>query len=475
MSHQYDAVVVGSGPNGLSAAITLAKMGAKVLIMEAKPTIGGGMRTQELTLAGFHHDVCSSVHPMGLASPFFRTLPLSEHGLEWMFPEAELAHPLDNGDALILERSIEATSTQFDRDAASYRRLMTPLADNYEKVLDEFLGPLRIPHHPVVMAVFGAVAIQSAAGLAKRIFREPRARAFFAGMAAHSMMPLEQATTAAFGLMLGMLAHAVGWPIARGGSQTIAAALASYLKSLGGEIVTDCEVRTLADIPPARMMLFDVTPRQLLRIAGDRLPAGYCKQLEAYRYGPGVFKIDYALSDPVPWANPSCARAGTVHLGGTLAEIARSERTVWQNKHADHPFTLLVQPTLFDSTRAPAGKHIAWAYCHVPNGSDVDMTAQIDQQIERFAPCFRDCVLARHTHTAMAMEAYNPNYVGGDINGGVQDLRQLFTRPVMRAVPYSTPVEGMFFCSSSTPPGGGVHGMCGYFAALAAQVEQYRK
>lgn len=471
----YDAVVVGSGPNGFAAAITLARAGAKVLLLEAKSSLGGGMRTLELTLPGFSHDMCSSVHPLGLSSPFFRALPLRDFGLEWVFPQAELAHPFDDGDALLVERSIEATAAQLGRDAASYRRWMTPLVENYQNVLDEFLRPLRLPHHPLVMAAFGIGALQSADGLARRLYSEPKARALFAGMAAHAIMPLEKTATAAFGLMLTMLAHAVGWPLVRGGTGALAQALADYFRSLGGDIATDCEIKSLDEIPPARVFLLDVTPRQLLRIAGDRLPNGYRRQMESYRYGPGVFKVDYALSDPIPWRSAAVARAGTVHLGGTLDEIAASERAAWQGEHHARPFTLLVQPTLFDTTRAPAGRHIAWAYCHVPHGSSADLTEALEGQIERFAPGFRDTILARRAHSAMAMESYNPNYIGGDINGGVQDLRQLFTRPAVRPVPYSTPLENLFLCSSSTPPGGGVHGMCGYYAALSAQAVQVRR
>lgn len=471
---EYDAVIVGSGPNGLAAAITLAQAGCKVLLVEAKETVGGGMRTAELTLPGFHHDVCSSVHPLGLASPFFRKLPLKQYGLEWVFPSAELAHPLDDGTAVIIERSVEATADLLGMDRTAYHRLMTPLVEQSQKILAEFLGPLRVPRHPLVMVQFGLLALQSAHGLAKRHFHDSRACAVFAGLAAHAIMPLEHPATAAFGLMMGMLAHAVGWPLARGGSQRIADALAQYLCSLGGEILTNHEVRSLDDVPPAQAVLLDVTPRQLLCIAGEQLPGGYHRQLERYRYGPGVFKVDYALSEPIPWRAKECARAATVHLGGTLQEISDSERDMWQGRHSRHPFTLVVQPTLFDSTRAPTGKHIAWAYCHVPHSSTQDMTETIEAQLERFAPGFRDCVLDRHTRHAMAMEAYNPNYVGGDINGGVQDLRQLFTRPTPRISPYSTPVKGVFLCSSSTPPGGGVHGMCGYFAARAVLARQDR-
>ncbi|MCC7354550.1 MAG: NAD(P)/FAD-dependent oxidoreductase [Anaerolineae bacterium] len=463
-----DAVVVGSGPNGLAAAITLALGGCSVIVLEAKETIGGGSRSAELTLPGFIHDVCSTAHPLAVASPFFRTLPLAEHGLEWVQPPAPLAHPFDDGTASVLERSIEATGETLGPDAQAYRRLLEPLVAGWDDLAADLLGPLRVPRHPFLLARFGLHAIRPARGLAQSLFTGERARAFFGGMSGHSMMPLEQPLTAAFGLVLGASGHAVGWPVARGGSQKIADALASYLRSLGGEIVTAKPVETMKDLPPARAILFDVTPRQLLRIAGDRLPAGYRRKLAGYRYGPGVFKIDWALDGPIPWRAAACARAGTLHLGGTLAEIAASERAVWRGEHAERPYILLVQQSLFDPTRAPQGKHTAWAYCHVPHGSTCDMTGRIEAQVERFAPGFRDLILARSVRSAADMEQYNPNYVGGDINGGLQDFRQHFTRPMLRLVPYSTPVKGLYICSSSTPPGGGVHGMCGYFAARAA-------
>ena len=470
----YDAVIIGSGPNGLAAAITLATAGRRVLVIEGSETIGGGTRSAALTLPGFVHDVCSAIHPLGVASPFFRDLPLAKHGLAWVFPPAAIAHPLDDGTAVLVERSVEATAAQLGPDAAAYRRLMGPLAADWRNVLAEMLGPLRFPRHPLSLLRFGPPALLPAASLARLLFRGERARAVFAGMAAHAIMPLEWPATAAFGLVLGMLAHAVGWPMARGGSQRIADSLAAHLRSLGGEIVTGQWVGRMDDLPPATAALFDVTPRQLESIAGDRLPPSYRRKLRGYRYGPGVFKVDYALDGPAPWRAAECLRAGTVHLGGTLDEIAASERAIWRGEHAAHPYVLFVQQTPFDPTRAPAGKHTAWAYCHVPHGSTVDMTGAIEAQIERFAPGFRDRILARSTRTAAEMAAYNPNYIGGDINGGVQDLRQLFTRPVASLSPYTTPdfgeasMSGIFLCSSSTPPGGGVHGMCGYWAAQAA-------
>lgn len=465
---KYDAVIVGAGPNGLAAAITLARSGAAVLLIEAADTLGGGTRSAELTLPGFTHDVCSAIHPLGLASPFFRDLPLEDHGLRWIHPDYPLAHPLDGGRAVIIEQSLEATAARLGRDGRAYRRLLQPLVAGYEAILHEFLGPLRFPRHPLAMARFGVRALPPAATLARLAFRSDEARAVFAGMAAHSIMPLEQPATAAFGLMLGMLAHAVGWPMAAGGSQAIADALASYLRSLGGTIETGRMVTDLNELPPAAAYLFDVAPRHLVSIAGDALPPGYARQLTRYRHGPSVFKLDYALSAPIPWANSAVAGAATVHLGGTLPEIAASERAMWRGEHSDAPYVLVVQQSAFDTSRAPNGQHTAWVYCHVPAGSDCDMTAVIERQIERFAPGFREVVLARHSFTAADFAAYNPNYVGGDINNGVQDLFQLFTRPVARINPYTTPNKRLFLCSSATPPGGGVHGMCGYWAAQAA-------
>lgn len=466
----YDAVVVGAGPNGLAAAITLAQAGKSVIVFEAKDTIGGGVRTKELTLPGFRHDVCSAIHPLALGSPFFRTLPLADYGLEWIQPLAPLAHPLDNGTAVMLERSVEATAEGFGRDAKAYRRLILPLVEHWDLLAEAFLGPLRVKPllHPFALVPFALRALSSTTGLAHFLFKETRARAIYAGVSAHSMLPLERPVTASFGLMLMVVGHVMGWPLPRGGSQAIVEAMAAYLRSLGGEIVTETEVKSLARLPSSRAVLCDVTPKQLLRIAGDRLPSLYALQLSQYRYGPGVFKLDLALDGPIPWRAQECLRAGTVHVGGTLEEIAATERAVWHNVHPERPYVLLAQQSLFDATRAPEGKQTVWAYCHVPSGSTLDMTGRIEAQIERFAPGFRDRILARHTMNASELEQYNPNYVGGDINGGVQDLWQFFTRPTIRPVPYTTPVKGLYICSSSTPPGGGVHGMCGYFAAQAA-------
>jgi phytoene dehydrogenase-like protein len=464
----YDAVVVGSGPNGLAAGITLARGGKSVLVLEAKSTIGGGTRTAQLTMPGFAHDVCSALHPLGVASPFFRELPLAQHGLEWIYPPASLAHPLDDGSAVLVEGTASQTAANLGPDAAAYRRLMGPLVGGWQGLVDDILGPLRFPSHPTLMARFGLTALLPATTLARAAFRGERARAVFAGMAAHAMLPLTSPATAAIGLVLGLLSHSVGWPMARGGSQRIADALGAHLEALGGEIRTGNPVHTTRDLPQARATLFDTSPRALVEVAGDRLPAGYRDALLRFRYGPGVFKLDYALDGPIPWQAEECLRAGTVHLGGTLEEIAESEAAVWRGEHPERPFVILAQQSLFDGTRAPEGKHTAWAYCHVPHSSTEDMTDRVEAQIERFAPGFRDRILALSTMDAGQMEAYNPNYVGGDINAGVQDLRQLFTRPVIRANPYSTPVRDLYLCSSSTPPGGGVHGMCGTFAARAA-------
>ena len=462
---EYDAIIVGSGPNGLSAGITLAQAGAKVLLVEARDTVGGGTRTAELTLPDFHHDICSAIHPLAIASPFFKNLPLDQFGLEWVQPDAPAGHPLDNGDAVIIERDVAKTAQSLGADADVYRTLLGALSDNSDKLLNDFLAPLKIPRYPLQFGLFGMGALLPASLFSKLVFREERTRAMFAGMAAHAIQPLESPATAAFGLLLLMLTHSVGWAMAKGGSHAISKAMAGYFESLGGTIQTNFKVNALADLPPAKKILFDLTPRQIVAIAGDALPSQYRKRLSNYRYGAGVFKIDYALSEPIPWQNPDLARAGTVHLGGKLEEIAFSERICTQGIHADNPYVLVAQHSLFDDTRAPAGKHTLWAYCHVPHGSTRDMTEQIENQLERYAPNFRDVVLARHTMNTVEMASYNANYIGGDINGGIQDLRQLFTRPVARWSPYTTPNEQLYICSSSTPPGGGVHGMCGYYGA----------
>ena len=464
-----DAIVIGSGPNGLGAAITLAGAGRSVTVFEAQDTVGGGARSENLTLPGFVHDVCSAVHPLAVSSPLFRSLPLERHGLAWVHPQLPLAHPLDGGTAAILHRSLDATAAALGPDEAAYRRLMSPLVRDWDKLVPQLLGPLlRVPRHPLAMARFGLRAARSARGLAERTFRDEPARALFAGLAAHSMLPLEQPLTASIGLFLGAAGHAVGWPFARGGSQAIADALADHLRSLGGEIVTGRSVDSLDDLPPADVFMLDVTPRQATRIAGSRLPDRYVRRLDRYRYGPGAFKVDFALDAPIPWTAEACGRAGTVHVGGTLAEIAGAERAVAEGGHPDQPFVLVAQQSLFDPTRAPEGKHTAWAYCHVPNGSTVDMTDRIEAQIERFAPGFRERVLARRVTSPAGFEQHNANYVGGDIAGGAHDGLQLLFGPALRPVPYSTPARGVYICSSSTPPGAGVHGMCGYFAARAA-------
>ena len=465
---ERDAVVVGSGPNGLAAAVALARAGRSVLVLEAASTPGGGARTEALTLPGFAHDVCSAVHPMGVTSPFFARLPLVAHGLEWIVPPAAVAHPLDDGTAITLERSIEATAQQLGRDAAAYRALMGPLAARWRDVMREALAPLHLPRNPVAMALLGVRAIWPTTWLNRALFREERARALFAGIAAHATLPLDRAPSAAFGVMLSLPGHATGWPIPRGGSGAITSALVSYLRTMGGEVATGRHVSSLADVPPAHTVLLDVTAHQWLRLAGERLPAEYRAELERFQPGLGTFKVDYALDAPIPWTADACRRSATVHLGGTAQEIVQSHAQCWAGQPPERPYVLLAQPTLFDPSRAPAGAHVVWAYCHVPFGSEEDMTGRIEAQIERFAPGFRSRILARHTMGPRAMEAHNPNLFGGDINGGESTLRQLFFRPVVRANPYATPLRGVYLCSSSTPPGGAVHGMCGYYAARAA-------
>ncbi len=455
--------MIGSGPNGLSAGILLARAGRAVTVHEASATIGGGARSAELTLPGFLHDVCSAVHPLAVASPCFEQFDLAQYGLDWIWPQTPLAHPLDDGSAVLLERSLEATCAGLGADGESWRRLTGPFAEAWETVRHDLLAPLlRLPRHPGLMARFGLAALRSARGLAESRFRGTRARALFAGLAAHSALPLEAPASAAFGLVLGIAAHAVGWPFPRGGAGKITAALGACLRSFGGEIRTSWPVNRL---PEAPLVFCDVTPRQFLAIARDLIPEPRRRALARFRYGPAAFKMDWALDGPIPWRARECFRAGTIHLGGTLEEIA-----AWESGFTGRPFVLLAQPSLFDSLRAPSGKHVAWAYCHVQNGSSEDMSDAIEAQIERFAPGFRSRILARSVRPAAALERENPNLVGGDISGGANDLRQLVLRPTARL--YRTPLEGVYLCSSSTPPGGGVHGMCGYYAVRTALGEQ---
>lgn len=463
----YDAVVVGSGPNGLAAAIVLQQAGLSVLLLEGKNELGGGLRTAELTLPGFRHDICSAIHPLAAASPYFQTLPLAQYGLEYITPPVAAAHPFDDGTAAAVVHSLADTAQSLGPDAEAYRSLLAPLIASWPGIANDVLAPLHLPRHPLDIARFGLPALLPATVLARR-FQGEKAKALLAGMAAHAIQPLSNLTTSAIGLVLLIAAHRGGWPLPRGGSQAIANALVAHFQALGGTVETGTFVRSLAQLPPAKAVLFDVTPAQLLQIAGHSLSRIYQWQLRRYRYGMGVFKVDWALAAPIPFTAPECAQAGTVHLGGTLAEIAAGERASAQGQHPDKPFVLLAQQSLFDATRAPAGQHTAWAYCHVPNGSRVDRTAAIEQQVERFAPGFRERIIGRHTFDTAQLESYNPNYVGGDINGGLLDISQLFTRPALRASPYRTSQRGLYLCSSATPPGGGVHGLCGYHAAKRA-------
>jgi len=468
MNNIYDAVVVGSGPNGLAAAIALAQEGHSVLVLEAAETPGGGARTSELTLPGFQHDVCSALHPLAVGSPFLSRLPLPAHGLEWIHPRYPVAHPLDDGGAAVLERDVSATAEGLGEDARAYHRLFSPLVRDWGKIANGAMGPLRLPRTPVAMARFGLRGLRSAKSLADGWLRTDRARALFAGIAAHSVTPLEFRGSAAAGLVLQTAGHAVGWPMPKRGAQSIASSMVSYLSSLGGEIACGNRVDSLTDLPESRVVLLDVGARQFLSMARDRLPQDYRRKLESFQYGPGVFKMDWAMEGPIPWIADECAGAGTVHIGGSLEEIAQSEAAVWRGEHPEKPFVLLAQPSVFDVTRAPPGRHVAWAYCHVPNGSNVDMSERIEAQVERYAPGFGRRVLARSVMTPLDMETYNPNYAGGDIGGGANTLRQLFARPVSAFSPYKTPIDGVFLCSASTPPGAGVHGMCGYWAAQSA-------
>jgi phytoene dehydrogenase-like protein len=465
----YDAIIIGSGPNGLAAGIALAQKGLSVKVFEASDSIGGGTRTKELTLPGFHHDVCSAIHPMAVGSPFFKTLPLEEFGLEWIHPTYPLAHPLDDEPAAILHRSLHETAAELQEDGDTYKNLFASLVDRWDDLSPELLSPLNsLPSHPLLLSKFGLKALQSAEGLASRKFKTDRAKALFAGLAAHSMLPLDQLSTAAIGMVLGIIGHNIGWPMPKGGSHHITKALAQYFKSIGGEIETNAEIKTLRELPQSKVVLFGNTPKQILEIAGKALPENYAKKLRSFKYGAGVFKIDIALDGPIPWRDERCGDAGTVHLGGTMKEIVLSEKQIGKGHHPDSPYVLLTQQSMFDASRAPEDKHTIWAYCHVPNGSSRDMTEPILRQIERFAPGFRDQMLDYHTMNTRAMESYNANYIGGDINGGSQDITQLFTRPAGLLDPYHIPNTSMFICSASTPPGGGVHGMCGYHAANSA-------
>ena len=470
---ELDAIVVGSGPNGLAAALTLARAGRSVRVYEAASTIGGGTRTEELTLPGFRHDVCSTIVPLALASPFFRTIDWAAHGVELIHPDAPVAHALDDGRAVVLERSFTATAAGLDRDrrtddGSAWRRLFGPLARDADKLGRELLRPVvHVPRHPLALARFGLPALRSAGGLARGRFGGEPARALFAGLAAHGMVALDRPLTASFGLVLGTYAHAVGWPMVRGGSMAIADALATEIRRLGGEIVTAQSITRLDDLPESRVVLLDTTPRAAVAIAGDRLPARTRSRYASFRYGAGVFKVDWALDGPIPWTADGLRRAATVHLGGTLAEVARSERQVAAGRPPDRPFTLVAQYHPWDPSRAPTGKTTAWAYCHVPGGSDVDMTERIEAQVERFAPGFRDRILGRATRSPAQLEAYDPNYIGGDINAGISDIRQILFRPTVALDPYHAG-PGLYLCSSSTPPGGGVHGMSGYLAARSA-------
>ncbi len=463
------ANIVGSGPNGLSAAIALARAGVRVTVFERADTPGGGVRTEEATLPGFRHDIGSAVYPMAVASPFFRSLDLEQHGLEWVQPEIPLAHPLADGSAVALMRTIEETASLLGADGHAYQKLMAPLRDGWADLVHDVLGPIvHFPRHPLALGSFGLHALQPAQTFLKEHFRTPQAQTLFAGAAAHAVVPLDFAATTGVALVLAVTAHVDGWPICRGGAQSLTTTLVKILQGLGGKLELCKAIRSLGDLPEADTTLLDVTPKQFLQIAGTAVPVERQRPYEKFQYGPGIFKLDWALSEPIPWTNELCCRAGTVHLGGSLEEIVRSEADAYYGHSNGRPFVLLSQPSIFDSTRAPAGKHTAWAYCHVPNGSREDRTTTIEDQIERFAPGFRETVLGRSARNAEAMQAWNPNLIGGDVSGGAMTLNQLIRRP--KLPPYSTPVPGVFLCSSSTPPAGGVHGMCGALAAARAAV-----
>jgi phytoene dehydrogenase-like protein len=468
----FDAVVVGSGPNGLIGALTLARAGLKVLLLEGADEFGGGLRSGALTgAAGFTHDLCATVLPLARASAAFRDLDLD---VEWAFPAVQAAHPMDGQDAVLVHRDAARTAAGLGsrRDAAAWRHTVGAAASGGFGLIDSLLAPLEFPLAPLKTARYGALGVLPASAIARGLFGGERARAVFAGMAAHSMVDLRRPITGGYGLLLAALAHKVGWPVVRGGSARLAEALLAALIEAGGVAESGHRVRDLAEVPEAPVILLDLTPRQVARVCGDRLPAGYARRLRAYRYGPGVFKLDLALSGPVPWRDPAVAGAGTVHLGGTLGEIAAGEAAVAAGRHPERPFVLAVQPCVADPTRAPAGRHVLWAYCHVPNGSTADMTAAIEDQVERFAPGFRDLIIARAAHDTAAMERHNPNLVGGDIAGGYSGLTQFVRRPVLSSHPWRTPLPGVYLCSASTPPGAGVHGMGGYHAARLALANQ---
>ena len=476
---RFDALVVGAGPNGLAAAIELARHGLAVKVFEAAGSVGGGVRSGELTAPGAVHDLCSAVHPLGIGSPCFRRWPLADHGLTWVHPELPMAHPLDGGRAAVLERSLDATARRLGGDGDAWRRLMTPLAADWWTLVPDLLQPLlRLPRHPFRLAAFSLAALVPARTLAASRLASDAGRALFAGLAAHSILPLESLASSATALLLGAAGHAVGWPFPAGGAQRLADALTSYLTALGGEVETGHPVRDLGELPAARAVLCDLSPRPFLALAGERLPAGYRRALRRFRHAAGVFKLDLLLDGPIPWTADACRRAGTVHVCGTLDEVAASEAAVARGAVAERPFVLVAQCSLFDPLRVdprrlPAGRQVVWAYCHAPAACDLDLSANVERQIERFAPGFRDRIVARHRRTAVGMEAYNPNYVNGDIGGGTQSLRQVLARPVARPTPYRTPVPGLYLCSASTPPGGGVHGMCGLHAARAALADRF--
>lgn len=466
MPNKSKACVVGSGPNGLAAAIVLAQAGLQVDVFEAQSTPGGAVRSMPLTQPGFVHDFGSAIYPLGVGSPFFSSLPLQKHGLEWIFSRAPLAHPLEDGTAVILERNLDSATTRLGPDGKAWRQLVQPFVEHWRQFAPEVLRPLvAIPKYPWLMARFGMSALRSARSIAQR-FKSERTRALFAGLAAHSFLALDERMSGAFGMMMAIPAHAVGWPLARGGAQSITHALCGYLATLGGRVITSSRVESLDSLSEYDVILCDVTPRQLLAIGGRHLSESYRRRLEKFRYGAGVFKLDYALNEPIPWTASECTQAATVHLGGTFGEIAASEKAVRSGKCADKPFVLLAQPSLFDSSRAPAGKHTAWAYCHIPNGSRIDMLEKIEDQIERFAPGFRQTILARRVFSPGNIETMDENLAGGDISGGIVDLRQMLFRPTPKL--YATSAPNIYLCSSSTPPGGGVHGMCGYHAAKLA-------